>query len=449
MPRRFHLERASDTTGMSGTGHVADGIRWHDGTASVIWLSPRPSIAFWYRIGDGMADAEWIHSHGGTADTRIVWDDPEPESLTPDDEEFTAALDAHLEATARITVLDPAHPLVQQLRGGRGSAGLPLVQGNCPACRGSNSLFLGDGGYVTCARLDCPEPDAATTLLEQQHPAATVPAVPAGRPAECGPECAEGHLYAYRCALKPPPADPAAILGVGRDTAGTVPDTDRTLDGRTAGQSRTPETPQASSTGQQDTTPDSEQDFAGPGLRKVLGVLLARVHRGVITDGEAAILGGHVEHLMRSLDQIGAERLRWQASAERMKREYDQAEAALARVRALREQARDTAPDSQGPTWAGLAEALDGPAAGQVDDSSPIPAAVVHPDAEQQANGTDQVDETPVTVEALAQLLSAADVEVNGAGYPTWGHLTADQSEQYRGYARYVLERCHVTSKEG
>jgi hypothetical protein len=74
-PRRFHLERNVDPTGMSGTGHVADGIRWADGTASVIWLSERPSIAFWYRPGDGMTDAEWVHTHGGQAGTRIVWDD--------------------------------------------------------------------------------------------------------------------------------------------------------------------------------------------------------------------------------------------------------------------------------------------------------------------------------------------------------------------------------------
>lgn len=40
------------------------------------------------------------------------------------------------------------------------------VQGRCPAC-GKSSLFLGSGGYVTCARLDCPNPSAATDLLEQ------------------------------------------------------------------------------------------------------------------------------------------------------------------------------------------------------------------------------------------------------------------------------------------
>jgi hypothetical protein len=43
----------------------------------------------------------------------------------------------------------------------------PWVQGRCPACGGSSSLFHGDGGYITCSRIDCPAPDAATTLLEK------------------------------------------------------------------------------------------------------------------------------------------------------------------------------------------------------------------------------------------------------------------------------------------
>lgn len=46
------------------------------------------------------------------------------------------------------------------------ASGLPLVKGRCPAC-GATSLFLGEGGYITCARLDCPQPDAASTLLER------------------------------------------------------------------------------------------------------------------------------------------------------------------------------------------------------------------------------------------------------------------------------------------
>ncbi|MFE3123704.1 DUF6085 family protein [Streptomyces hydrogenans] len=40
----------------------------------------------------------------------------------------------------------------------------PTVRGQCPACRGT-SLFLGNGGHVTCARIDCPNPCAADDLL--------------------------------------------------------------------------------------------------------------------------------------------------------------------------------------------------------------------------------------------------------------------------------------------
>lgn len=45
--------------------------------------------------------------------------------------------------------------------------GLTDVQGRCPAC-GHEGLFLGEGGYLTCPRDTCPQPDAASTLLEQQ-----------------------------------------------------------------------------------------------------------------------------------------------------------------------------------------------------------------------------------------------------------------------------------------
>ena len=40
----------------------------------------------------------------------------------------------------------------------------PNIQGRCPACRG-DSLFIGAGGYVTCSRLDCPNPCAVDQLL--------------------------------------------------------------------------------------------------------------------------------------------------------------------------------------------------------------------------------------------------------------------------------------------
>lgn len=71
-PRRFHPQRTTDITGVSGTGRVANGVLWPDGTASVRWVGERPSTVTW----DRLADAEHVHGHGGH--TRIVWDDPAP-----------------------------------------------------------------------------------------------------------------------------------------------------------------------------------------------------------------------------------------------------------------------------------------------------------------------------------------------------------------------------------
>lgn len=72
MTRRFRLDRDTDITGVSGTGTVADGVVWPDGTVSIRWRGDRPSAVFWNSI----ADAEAVHGHGGA--TRIVWDDLTP-----------------------------------------------------------------------------------------------------------------------------------------------------------------------------------------------------------------------------------------------------------------------------------------------------------------------------------------------------------------------------------
>jgi hypothetical protein len=66
-PRIFHLQRDHDVTGVSGTGVVADGVLWPDGTASVRWRSEHPSIVFWDR---GAVSVKHVHGHGGA--TRIV-----------------------------------------------------------------------------------------------------------------------------------------------------------------------------------------------------------------------------------------------------------------------------------------------------------------------------------------------------------------------------------------
>ncbi len=66
--RTFELHRHQDVTGISGTGHVADGILWPDGTASVRWRGERPSVVFW---DGGLASVVAIHGHGSA--TEIRW----------------------------------------------------------------------------------------------------------------------------------------------------------------------------------------------------------------------------------------------------------------------------------------------------------------------------------------------------------------------------------------
>lgn len=68
--RRFTLLRSIDVTGVSGTGIIAEGIRFSDDTVVIRWLGERSSTVLWHR----MQDAIDIHGHDGA--TRVVWHDP-------------------------------------------------------------------------------------------------------------------------------------------------------------------------------------------------------------------------------------------------------------------------------------------------------------------------------------------------------------------------------------
>jgi hypothetical protein len=60
------------------------------------------------------------------------------------------------------------------------------ITARCPACGGSNGLFVAEGGYITCARLDCPDPEAAHVALEAAGPTQTA-ARAGARGADAGP----------------------------------------------------------------------------------------------------------------------------------------------------------------------------------------------------------------------------------------------------------------------
>lgn len=72
--RRFQLHRHEDVSGVSGTGVVAQGVEFDDGTVVVRWLlrpgaGTRPTTV----VHEDIANVEALHGHGGATD--IVWID--------------------------------------------------------------------------------------------------------------------------------------------------------------------------------------------------------------------------------------------------------------------------------------------------------------------------------------------------------------------------------------
>lgn len=59
---RFDLVRATDVTGVSGTGKVAEGVRFSDGSVVLRWLGPYASTVCWRSLEDAMT----VHGHMGS-----------------------------------------------------------------------------------------------------------------------------------------------------------------------------------------------------------------------------------------------------------------------------------------------------------------------------------------------------------------------------------------------
>jgi hypothetical protein len=72
-PRHFQLHRDTDVSGVSGLGHVADGVIFSDGHAAIHWLGRWPTTT---PHPEGIVSVKGVHGHGGA--TRIVLlDSPE------------------------------------------------------------------------------------------------------------------------------------------------------------------------------------------------------------------------------------------------------------------------------------------------------------------------------------------------------------------------------------
>ena len=65
----FVLMRDTDVSGVSGTGVVADGVAFPDGTVALRWRGGNPTSVVFH--DNGVESVEAIHGHGGAA--RLVW----------------------------------------------------------------------------------------------------------------------------------------------------------------------------------------------------------------------------------------------------------------------------------------------------------------------------------------------------------------------------------------
>ena len=70
MARRFVLIRSEDVTGVSGTGHVADGVEFENGKCVLCWSTAPSSVG----VYDDIDTLEKLHGQDG--ETVVKWVDP-------------------------------------------------------------------------------------------------------------------------------------------------------------------------------------------------------------------------------------------------------------------------------------------------------------------------------------------------------------------------------------
>lgn len=65
---RFRLIRNQDESGVSGTGHVADGVEFVDGRCALRWRTAVASTC----VYDSIADLKEIHGHAGKTEIQYL-----------------------------------------------------------------------------------------------------------------------------------------------------------------------------------------------------------------------------------------------------------------------------------------------------------------------------------------------------------------------------------------
>tara|TARA_S200002703_G_C3775790_1_gene238880 strand:- start:1154 stop:1429 length:276 start_codon:yes stop_codon:yes gene_type:complete len=90
--RRFKVKREEDESGVSGTGIVAEGVEFDDGTVAMKWLSHKSTVTFFANI----KHLKDLHGHGGK--TKVVWVDPDPLAHAEEEEEVDKTDDESTQA---------------------------------------------------------------------------------------------------------------------------------------------------------------------------------------------------------------------------------------------------------------------------------------------------------------------------------------------------------------
>lgn len=72
--KRFYLDRITDETGISGTGRVAEGVIFSNGSCAMVWLTQYWSVAVYPNIDHVIA----IHGHNGKTKVVVIDADPSP-----------------------------------------------------------------------------------------------------------------------------------------------------------------------------------------------------------------------------------------------------------------------------------------------------------------------------------------------------------------------------------
>jgi len=117
-PRTFFLLRQQDETGISGVGHVLDGVVWPDGQVVTKWCAGGPSEL---NVSENYAEWQSIHVDAHPANkSLIIFDDGEPapvvESTSPPNDDSAASAGHNQDTEESTMTIEEALKMIEALK---------------------------------------------------------------------------------------------------------------------------------------------------------------------------------------------------------------------------------------------------------------------------------------------------------------------------------------------